>query len=345
MKVLLGIHEASFAHSGGTSHPESPDRLAATIRGARSARLDSELMIFSPRSASTAEIERIHTLTYLSDLERFCAAGGGHLDGDTAVVPASYEAAIHAAGAGPDAVERLRAGEASSAFLALRPPGHHAVSERAMGFCLINNIAVTAASLRDQGERVLIVDFDAHHGNGTQAAFYSDPEVLYISLHQYPLYPGSGALAEVGADEGVGCTINFPFPAGTTGDAYALAFDEVIGPAVERFAPTWVLVSAGFDAHREDPLTDMGLTAGDYRDLTQRLMDMTVPGRRIFFLEGGYDLGALERSVQMTIATLGGEAIVSESRSGAGADGHSGATGEAGRIVDYARQLQERLRS
>ncbi len=343
MTVLLGLHEASSAHLTGVGHPESPDRLTAVVRGAKSAGLGEDLVCFVPRAATPAEIERVHTPHYLHQLEQFCRDGGGRLDPDTAVVPDSYRAAIYGAGAGIDAAERLRAGEASAAFLALRPPGHHALSERAMGFCLLNNIAVTAAALVAQGERVVIVDIDAHHGNGTQAAFYSDAKVLYISTHQYPFYPGSGALVEAGEGEGSGCTINIPFPAKTAGDAYLFAFDEVIGPACERFAPTWMLVSAGFDAHRDDPLTDLGLTSGDYAVITQRLMDLSVPGRRIFFLEGGYHLRALERSVEATLAVLGAQVLDTEPVSGAGADGLRGADGEAGRIVDYARQLQERI--
>ena len=343
MTVLLGVHEASYAHLTGVDHPESPDRLHAVLRGAELAGLGEDLVTFAPRPASPREIERVHTSRYLHDLERICLGGGAQLDPDTAAAPASFRAAIHGAGAGIDATERLRAGEASAAFLALRPPGHHALSERAMGFCLLNNVAVTAAALVEQGERVVIIDIDAHHGNGTQAAFYSDPKVMYISMHQYPFYPGSGALVEIGSGEGSGCTINLPFPPKTSGDAYSLAFDEVIGPACERFGPTWMLVSAGFDAHREDPLTDLGLTAGDFGAMTQRLMDLSVPGRRIFFLEGGYHLRALERSVQATVAALGANAIVTETVSGAGADGLRGAEGEAGRIVEDARQLRDRI--
>jgi len=343
VKVLLGVHEASFAHEAGVGHPESPERLRAVVRGAESAGLGDLLVTFAPRAASAEEIERVHTQRYIHELEKFCREGGGRLDPDTAVTPASYQAANHGAGAGIDAVSRLRAGEASAAFLALRPPGHHALSERAMGFCLLNNIAITAAALVREGERVVIVDIDAHHGNGTQAAFYSDPRVLYISMHQYPLYPGSGELSEVGEAGASGCTINLPFPAKTTGDAYSLAFDEVVIPACERFGPTWLLVSAGFDAHREDPLTDLGLTAGDYAVMTQKLMDLSIPGRRIFFLEGGYHPLALERSVMATLAVLGASTFETETVSGSGSDGLRGATGEAGRIVDRARQLQERI--
>ena len=177
-----------------------------------------------------------------------------------------------AAGAGLSAVEALDRGEADAAFCAVRPPGHHASPHRPMGFCLVNNIGVTAAALAERGERVLIVDWDAHHGNGTQDAFYDDARVLFISMHQYPFYPGTGALTDTGCGAGEGVTVNVPFPAGTSGDTYRAAIEEVVVPAAERFEPTWVLVSAGFDGHRADPLTDLGLSAGDYVDLTARVV-------------------------------------------------------------------------
>jgi acetoin utilization deacetylase AcuC-like enzyme len=175
-----------------------------------------------------------------------------------------------------------------------------------MGFCLLNNVAITAAALAARGERVAIVDWDAHHGNGTQDCFYADGRVLYVSMHEFPLYPGTGRLDETGAGAGVGCTLNLPFPAGTTGDAYLLAVDELVGPAIEAFAPTWLLLSAGFDAHRADPLTGLGLAAGDYVDLTRRLAPLVPPGRVVAFLEGGYDLEALALSAGACVAALEG---------------------------------------
>jgi acetoin utilization deacetylase AcuC-like enzyme len=181
-----------------------------------------------------------------------------------------------------------------------------------MGFCLFNNVAVAAATLADRGERVLIVDYDAHHGNGTQDAFWNDPRVAFVSLHQWPLYPGTGALDDVGGPQARGTTVNVPLPAGATGDLYLQAVDEIVAPLAESFDPTWVLVSAGFDAHRADPITGLGLSAGDYADLTARIVELVPAGRRLAFLEGGYDLDALARSAAACVGALAGERLVPE---------------------------------
>jgi acetoin utilization deacetylase AcuC-like enzyme len=175
-----------------------------------------------------------------------------------------------------------------------------------MGFCLFNSIAVTAAALVAEGERVLIVDWDAHHGNGTQEVFYNSPDVLFVSFHQSPLYPGTGAHGELGAGAGLGTTINVPLPSFTGMGAYQAAFNRVVVPAVERFSPTWLLVSCGFDSHRDDPLTQLGLVANDFADLTTRVMSFAVPGRRVFFLEGGYNLDALRLGAGAVASALVG---------------------------------------
>jgi acetoin utilization deacetylase AcuC-like enzyme len=197
-----------------------------------------------------------------------------------------------------------------------------------MGFCLLNNVAVAAPALRARGERVAIVDWDAHHGNGTQDIFWDDPDVLYVSLHEWPLYPGTGRLDEVGGGAGVGATLNLPLPAGATGDVYRAAFEHLVGPVVERFAPGWVLVSAGYDAHRADPLTGLGLSAGDFADLARHVRGLAPRGRLVLFLEGGYDLEALRDSVTATASALVGGPASSEPPT-------SGGPGRA--VVDAAR--------
>jgi acetoin utilization deacetylase AcuC-like enzyme len=320
MTILLGHHGAGELHDPGPGHPERPGRVAAVLAGIAAAGVADAIVEFRPRRATRDELARVHGADYLARLE-WRAARGEALDPDTPLGPGSYDAALVAAGAGLDAIERLGAGEATDAFLAVRPPGHHALDATGMGFCLINNIAVTAAALVAAGERVLIVDWDAHHGNGTQAIFYEEPEVLFVSLHQFPAYPGSGAVEETGAGAGAGATINLPLPAGTTGDAYRRALDELVIPAVERFSPTWLLVSAGFDAHRADPITDLGLSAGDFADLTERVLMLGHPGRRIFFLEGGYDLEALSASAGASVAAIAGMRARPERVTGAGPGG------------------------
>jgi acetoin utilization deacetylase AcuC-like enzyme len=304
--VLLASHERYFDHVAGGHHPERPARLEAVLGGVRSAGLGDAVELFVPRPATRAELERVHDAAYIDRVEQFCRGGGGRLDPDTGAGPGSYDAAVLAAGAGLDAVDRLDRGEADAAFCAVRPPGHHALAARAMGFCLFNNVGVTAASLADRGERVLVVDFDAHHGNGTQDLFYDDPRVMYVSMHEWPLFPGTGALTETGRGEGTGSTVNFPFPAGTAGDAYLAAIDEVVLPLADAWQPTWLLISAGFDAHRLDPLTDLGLTSGDYALLTERLVGLVGPRRVVAFLEGGYDLDALATSSGACLAALTG---------------------------------------
>jgi acetoin utilization deacetylase AcuC-like enzyme len=305
--ILFSTHPDYAEHQPGAGHPERPERLTAVLAGVERSQLDSTIVPVAPRRAERSDLTRVHPEEFVAALERFCLAGGGQLDGDTAAVPASWDAALYAAGAGLDAVDRLERGEGDAAFCAVRPPGHHATATRSMGFCLFNSVAVTAAALAERGERVLIVDFDAHHGNGTQDIFWTDDRVAYVSFHEYPLYPGSGALAEVGEGAGRGWTVNLPLPAGATGDVYRHGVEEVVAPLAEEHGSTWLLLSAGFDAHRRDPLTGLGLTAADIGDLTLDLLALAPAGRQLAFLEGGYDLEALADSTAACLAAMAGE--------------------------------------
>ncbi|MHB8219052.1 MAG: histone deacetylase family protein [Acidimicrobiales bacterium] len=321
-------------------HPEHPDRIGAVTAAITDLRLGSEVRWAPERAARPDELARAHDPAYLSRLEEFCQRGGGQLDPDTFAVTDSWSAARNAAGAGLAAVDALRGqahpGRATTghgiddafAFVVARPPGHHAERGRAMGFCLVNNVAVAAAALADTGERVLVVDWDVHHGNGTQAIFWDDRRVLYVSTHQWPLYPGTGAASETGGPSAPGLTVNIPLPAGATGDVVRRAIEEVAGPTIEGFAPTWVLVSAGFDAHQADPLAGLALSAGDFADLARLVASMVPgPGRLALFLEGGYRLDALRSSVRATLAALLGE---SARRTGGGDDGEAPTTGGPG---------------
>ena len=307
-RVLVVTPSGPDEHDTGPRHPELPTRLDAARAGIDDAHLDDLVVTFAGRDATRTELELVHDARYVTALEEFAAAGGGHLDPDTVVAPGSYRAAVRAVGCGLDAVEVLRGGGAETAFVVTRPPGHHAIASRGQGFCLFNNVAVAAASLVGGGERVLIVDWDVHHGNGTQDIFWDDPSVLYVSTHQFPAYPGTGRVDETGGPHAPGLTVNFPLPPGATGDAAMAALDDVVAPTVERFAPSWVLISAGFDAHRDDPLADLAWSAGDYSALAARVLEFAPqPGRTIAFLEGGYDLDALQASMTATVAALAGE--------------------------------------
>jgi acetoin utilization deacetylase AcuC-like enzyme len=333
--VLVGSSTSHDDHDTGPGHPERAGRLGAVERGVEAAGLAGAVGPIGGRMALPDELGRVHAPGYLRALEKLAEAGGGDLDPDTPMSPGSWLTARWAAGTVLAAVEALERDGTTPAFVAVRPPGHHATATRAMGFCLVNNVAVAAAALAERGERVLVVDWDVHHGNGTQEIFWDDPRVLYASLHQSPAYPGTGRAAEIGGAGALGLTVNVPLPPGATGDVALAAVDEVIAPAAEAFAPTWVLVSAGFDAHRDDPLADLLLSAGDFADLTRRVVALAPrPGRVVAVLEGGYDLAALARSAGATVAALAGESHRPEPATGGG-------TGRS--AVAEARRIRNRL--
>ena len=322
MRVVIAGPIASPEHEH-PGHPERPPRVAAAAAGVDDLHLGSDRVDASPRVATFDELAVVHDPAYLRALESFCEAGGGKLDPDTYARPSSWDAARSVAGAGLEALDALARGEGDVAFVVARPPGHHALADRAMGFCLVNNVAVAAASLANRGERVMIVDWDVHHGNGTEALFWDDDRVCYVSTHQDGLYPGTGRVTDVGGPGAPGLTVNIPLPPGATGDVFERALGEVVAPVAEQFAPTWVLVSAGYDAHRADPLAELGLSSGDFARLASIVRGFAPDaGRLAFFLEGGYDLDAIRSSVAATIGAVAGadHAVEAPTTGGPGAE-------------------------
>ncbi len=295
-------------HDTGAGHPECAARLAAIRNRLEKTAFFGQFAALGARTASVDEIGLVHEREYVRAVDAFCRRNGRQLDADTVVSAQSYQAAALAAGAGLEAADRILTGEIDRALLLLRPPGHHSLPGRAMGFCLFNNIAVTARYLRSQGvERVAILDWDVHHGNGTEATFYDDPAVFFISLHQYPFYPGTGAAADRGVGPGDGFTLNVPMPRGSDDADYRAAFANTVRPALETFRPEFILISAGFDAHKRDPLAGLALETSSYEWMTRELLDIAgahSKGRVISFLEGGYDLDALAESVEAHAAAL-----------------------------------------
>jgi acetoin utilization deacetylase AcuC-like enzyme len=286
-------------------HPERPDRVEAVITQLRARAALDGLQLLQPRSAGQSEIELVHPPFHVDRIRRLAESGGGAIDPDTAVAPGSFEAAAHAAGGLLAGVDAIAAGTASSAFCLVRPPGHHATADRAMGFCLFNNVAIAAAYARERYglERMAIVDFDVHHGNGTQEIFWNDQNLLYLSAHQYPFYPGSGHWSEVGGPDAEGATVNVPVEVGTGDREYLRIFDRLFLPAIERFRPQLMIVSAGYDAHAGDPLAGLELSTEAYREIVLRLAAVS-NGRMLAALEGGYDLNDLSDSVEVSLAAL-----------------------------------------
>lgn len=304
--VLFSAEEAFREHDSGPGHPERPERIDAVRRGVADHHLGDLLLPITGRDASDAELLGAHTEAHVRRVERFCELGGGHIDADTVVGVRSAQLARRASGTLLAAVDLLDGGTGTGAFVAVRPPGHHATTERAMGFCLYNHVAVAAAALAARGRRVAVVDIDAHHGNGTQDIFYDRSDVLYVSWHQSPHYPYSGHAEEVGSGAGLGTTLNIPVPAGATGDHYRRSVEDIVAPAMESFGADWLLISAGFDAHRDDPLCDLGLTSGDVADVVADLVELVPAGRTAAVLEGGYSLPAVADCAAAVIASLSG---------------------------------------
>jgi acetoin utilization deacetylase AcuC-like enzyme len=303
--VLLS-HPSSLAHDTGP-HPERAERMVAIERELAARDWLGCERAQSPAAAPEA-IAAIHPPEYVEAIHRVTAAGGGALDVDTLVSRGSWEAALHAAGGAVELVDRLAAGASPSGVSLHRPPGHHAEPARAMGFCLFNNAAIAARHAIDSHglERVLILDWDVHHGNGTNDIFHTSPAVLYASIHQSPLYPGTGPAADVGAGEGRGYTLNLPVPPGSGDAAFCSLVEHVVVPVARAFAPQLLLVSAGYDAHADDPLADCAVSDGGYAAMTRsmRRLGAELDAPVGVVLEGGYDLGALARSVAATVEVL-----------------------------------------
>jgi acetoin utilization deacetylase AcuC-like enzyme len=307
--VGLVWDDRCLEHDNGPGHPERPQRLVAIRdRLERGGTLD-RLLAIAAEPAPIEALARVHDPAYVASIRHACERAPVRLDPDTAVSGGSWDAALLSAGGGLAAVDAVFDGRAGAAFVATRPPGHHAERDTAMGFCLFNNVGVTARHAQDRhgAERVAIVDWDVHHGNGTQHIFEDDDTVLYISSHQWPFYPGTGARSERGRGRGLGFTLNLPLPGGSGDREYISVYEAEVVPALEQFRPDLILLSAGFDAHERDPLAGMALTTDGYGRLTEILRGAAARlcrGRLVSLLEGGYDLEALSASVETHLRAL-----------------------------------------
>ena len=309
-RVGIVTHPAYLEHDMGPLHPESPERLRAIVARLESTGTMSKLTRIEPRKAGKEWITRIHDPAYVQRLEdKAPSEGYASLDPDTSMSPGSLTAAYLAAGGAMAAVDAIMDNQVDQVFCAVRPPGHHAEANRAMGFCLFNNVAIAARYIQERHDlqRVLIVDWDVHHGNGTQHVFEDDPSVLFFSTHQFPHYPGTGAERERGRGKGEGSTINVPMSGGQGDEVYREVFHKVLVPAADAFKPDFVLISAGFDAHEDDPLASMAITNEGYGELTRIVAGIANAhghGRIVACLEGGYNLRALAASVEQHILAL-----------------------------------------
>jgi acetoin utilization deacetylase AcuC-like enzyme len=316
--VLLFHHQSSLHHDPralSPDHPDRPERLHAIQAALTEAGWLGCELVQAP-AATPAQLALVHAPEHIDSVRRLCEAGGGHIDEDTFVDETSYHAALHAAGGAMEMVRALLGGEAHTAFSAMRPSGHHAERDRAMGFCLFNNVAVAAElAIRELGlERVFVLDWDVHHGNGTASIFRHRPDVLFASIHQSNLYPGTGSVNDAGSGAGLGYTINIPVPRGSDDEVWLSVLEHVIIPAAQEFRPQLVLISAGFDGHHRDPLSDCRLEADSFGQMAAQVHDLGAAVRAPVgaVLEGGYEPSALAESMLTTIRGLKGE-IASES--------------------------------
>ena len=309
LKTGLISDRRFIKHFAGRSHPERPER--AVVMNDMAEQLDRDgLFAMSPREATADELQLVHEPAYVAEVARSASMSRYDFDPDTHTSPESFQTAVLAAGGVLAAVEAVMDGAVDNGFSIVRPPGHHALASRAMGFCLFNNVAIAAAYLvRRRGlKRVLVVDWDVHHGNGIQDIFYDSAEVMYFSTHQFPFYPGTGGLDEIGAGAGAGFTINAPMPATFGDEEYLRVFDEVLTPIARQYRPEFVLVSSGFDAHFRDPLGQMRVTEAGFSALARRVKRIAAEccaNRMVAALEGGYDLHALVESGRCVIEELG----------------------------------------
>ena len=309
MTVGLVYHPDYLKHETGHGHPERPQRLTWILKGLEKANLLERVRRLTPAPAGLDAVQLVHLPQYVAWLRERAAAAPTALDPDTIISPASFDVALLAVGGVTQAIDAVCTGELRRALVLPRPPGHHASATRAMGFCLLNNVAIGAryAQRRHGLARIAILDWDVHHGNGTQDIFYDDGSVFYCSTHQYPYYPGSGAAQESGAGAGQGTTLNCPLPAGSGDAEYLDVFDRVVVPRLQAFRPELLLISAGFDGHRDDPLAAMHLTEAGYAAMTERAVALAsgcCGGRIVSVLEGGYHPRALPASVAAHLRAL-----------------------------------------
>lgn len=306
MDVVVASHPSGLRHDTGPRHPERSERVEAVLTGIRDTGLPRHEIVSPPIARS--ELALVHDPSYIEMIEKFCQLGGGALDMDTIAGPESWEAALTAAGGVRAVVDELEDRGDATGFVVSRPPGHHAMPNRAMGFCLFNNVAITAAYLRSRGDRVAILDWDVHHGNGTQTMVAADPGVLYVSIHQDHFYPFEGDVEDI-ETEAKGTVVNIPLPAGTAGDVYRRAWEELVLAVLDQFEAEWVIVSSGFDAHVSDELAGLSLESSDYGWMASSLGQVHPPNRTIFALEGGYDLNALRESAAAVLLGVSGESF------------------------------------